>query len=230
MDPFNEVEEDAWSQVKALETFVGSTKLITEASQLDFGNNYQELEETLEDLKQAVAISESTPEQFKLTANDISHRKQIVLNLGHKIVALNRAWTDKVNDPNRLREVTTMSNRISQDGMGENPFNDRYALNEEFDKYQQQETIADQDLQLDLIHETMRSLNQQAAIMGDELEDQGFMLEDLDEEMDSVGSKLQRGMKRVNFVIEKNRERASDCCIGVLVVALCVLLVLIIVV
>lgn len=228
MDPFKEVEEDCWSQIHALEGFIGRVKFINEDAKLDFHNNYQELAETLEDLKQAVQISEFNPSQFNLNSSDIVGRKQILSQLLLKIASLENEWNDRIRNPQRQREVTTMSNRISQDDDRDSPFSDNQRIDREFNLFQQQEQIQDQDLQLDLIHETMRNLNQQAQLMGGELEDQGFMLDELDHEMDTVGNKVLRGLKRVNYVIEKNRETASNCCIAVLVVALVILLVVLI--
>lgn len=226
MDPFSEVEEDCWAQIRGLEQFVASTPHVTEEAKLDFHNAYQELVETLDDLRQAVRILEASPAQFSLTSSDIASRKQILLQLQDRIAQLYDGWNDRVLNPHRQREVTTMSNRISQD---ENPFADSERVDRAFSLFQEQEMIEEQDLQLDLIHRTMQNLNQQATLMGGELEEQGFMLDDLDQELDTVGGKLQRGLKRVNYVIEKNRETASNWCIGVLVVVLCILLVVLIV-
>lgn len=228
MDPFNEVEEDSWSQVKAIQKFINETNQITEESKIDFTNNYQELEETLEDLKQAVHISETNPEQFELSSSDIADRKQILHKLSTTIKNLERDWNDKIHNPKKLREITTMSNRISQDD-DNGPFGDENRIDREFNQYQQQEMINSQDLQLDSLHRTMQNLNQQATMMGSELEDQTYMLEDLDQEMDVVGNKLQRGMRRVRWVLENNKGGASDWCIGILVVALIILLILLIV-
>ncbi|KAJ8138305.1 hypothetical protein OY671_008482, partial [Metschnikowia pulcherrima] len=65
MDPFNEVEQDCWAQIQQLEQLMASTQHVTEERKLDFENDYQELAETLEDLRQAVHISESDPAQFQ---------------------------------------------------------------------------------------------------------------------------------------------------------------------
>ncbi|KAF8000912.1 member of the syntaxin family of t-SNAREs [Metschnikowia aff. pulcherrima] len=227
MDPFNEVEQDCWAQIQQLEQLMALTQHVTEERKLDFENDYQELAETLEDLRQAVHILELDPAQFQLTPLDISGRKQILAQLQHKVTDLHVRWTDFLLNPHRPREVTTMLNRISQDTAG-NPFRDDERLDREFDSFQQQEVIQLQDLQLDSIHKTMQNLNQQAALMGLELEDQGYMLDELDGEMDSVGNKVLRGLRRVNYVIEKNKETASNWCIGILVVVLCILLVVLI--
>lgn len=227
MDPFNDVQADAFDQLRSLRGFL-SIQNITQETKLDFDNTYLEIQETLTDLQDAVDISESNPEQFNLNETDIANRKQIVSQLKGDLSLLIKEWNEKSSK--RQREITTMSNRISQDTQhSENPFHDSNRLNDEFQQFQEQEITQNQDLQLDSIHQTMQNLNQQAMLMGQELEEQGYMLDELDTEMDVVGTKLQRGLKRVNYVIEKNRERASDCCIVLLVIALVVLLVILIV-
>lgn len=225
MDPFNEVKEDAYNSIRTLENIINSRpngQPPTSDQQYDFENNYQELQEIYQDLQQALSISEAPPAKFNLSDLDISNRKSILLDLDNKIIQLQNSWNTK-----QYRDVTTMSNRISQDGIGDdgdNPFNESGMTS-----YQQQELIQEQDNQLDDIHQTMMNLNQQAAIMGNELEEQGFMLDELDYELDNVDNKLQRGMKRINIFLERNKETASNWCIGILVVVLCVLLVVLII-
>lgn len=224
LDPFNDVQDDAWQQIKVLDSIVAKSNIITEDLKLDFTNGYQELEEIINDLHEALEVSSANPEQFKLSSIDILNRHEAIENLQKKKQSLNSIWNSKINDPRRQREVTTMSNRISQD----NPFNDENRIDNEFNQFQQQELIRDQDVQLDSIHETMHNLNQQAMMMGSELEDQGMMLDDLENNLDRVDNSLQRGLKRIDWFIEKNRERGSDWCIAILVVALVILLILII--
>lgn len=227
IDPFNDVEEDAWQQILLLETLILKTDVITENLKLDFNNGYQELQEIISDLTEALVVSETNPDQFKLTQAEIKDRHLVLDKLQKKMADLQSTWQTKTTSSRRPREVTTMSNRISQDGA--NPFGDQNRIDSEFQQFQQQQIIQEQDLQLDSIHETMRNLNEQAMIMGSELEDQGAMLDELDQDLDRVDGRLQRGLKRVNWIIEKNKERGSDWCIGILVVALVVLLVLILV-
>ncbi|KAG5418524.1 hypothetical protein I9W82_004052 [Candida metapsilosis] len=227
MDPFNEVKDDAFAVIDRLESLISQRKSghppSTEQAQ-DFDNNYEELQEMRDDLQSALEQSAKDPAQFNLTNNDISQRQSILKDLNLRISHLSQSWDNK-----KLRDVTTMSNRISQDD--ENPFNidtDTGGGNN-MTSYQQQELIQEQDVQLDDIHKTMMNLNRQATMMGGELEDQGFMLDELDYEMDHVGNKMDRGMKRLNVFIERNKETASNWCIGILAVVLCVLLVLLIV-
>lgn len=226
MDPFNEVKEDAYASIRALDNIINlrpNGKPPTNEQQQDFENSFQELQEIYRDLQQALSISESQPSKFNLSDIDISNRKSILSDLNNQIQHLEKKWNQK-----QYRDVTTMSNRISQDGQEDEDI-DPFSADSAMTSYQQQELIQEQDLQLDDIHQTMMNLNQQAAIMGDELEEQGFMLDELDYEMDNVDNKLQRGMKSINIFLERNKETASNWCIGILVVVLCVLLVLLLI-
>ncbi|CUM63527.1 uncharacterized protein PRCAT00001104001 [Priceomyces carsonii] len=225
MDPFNEVQDDAYASVARLETLIGKSGNINDVKKIDFDNNFQELSEIFKDLEQALKASEADPESFLLTSIDIDDRRKRLKDLDTKIHQIKENWDAKMRNTNR--DVTSMSNRISQDEQDENPFDDDNNYRS-MDQFQQQQIIQEQDVHLDSIHETMRSLNQQAQLMGGELENQAGMLEDLDTELDNVGDRVQRGLKRIGYVIEKNREKASDWCIGILVVALCILLILVI--
>lgn len=218
MDPFNEVQDDAWATVGVLERLVREVNVRNSQDlSADIENNLQEFQEIYTDLEQALAVSEQQPQRFGLSSEDLRQRRNVLGQLKTRINQIRLDWHGK-----KQREVTTMSNRISQD---ENPFLDPPSGLSEL---QTQEVIQEQDMQLDSIHETMRNLNQQASMMGLELEDQGFMLDELDADLDHVGSKLQRGMRRVNQVIERNKETASNWCIGILTVVLCILLILVI--
>ncbi|CAI5759896.1 unnamed protein product [Candida verbasci] len=225
MDPFNEVKQDADNTKNILQSIIDKKNNSSDIIQ-DFNNNFQELEEIYEDLKQALIISESQPSNFNLSLDDIANRKNILKDLNNDIKRLKNSWEDRRNV--KLRDVTTMSNRISQEyNQAGNPFDNGNGTG--ITQYQQQELIQEQDSQLDNIHQTMKNLNLQAQIMGNELEDQGYMLDELDYELDNVDNKLNRGLKRMNIFLEKNKETASNWCIGILVVILCILLVLLII-
>lgn len=90
----------------------------------------------------------------------------------------------------------------------------------------QEQMMQEQDQHLDTIHHTMQNLHLQASTMGQELEDQGMLLDEMDGGMDNVMSKLSRGRRQLEWVYEKNKEKYNDCCIGLLIVVLIVLLVL----
>ncbi|KAG7195531.1 uncharacterized protein KQ657_003294 [Scheffersomyces spartinae] len=256
MDPFNDVRDDAKHTIDRIEKILlRASNDITEEIEQEYENNFLELQEICDDLSQALLSIEHDPSRYGISMNEINRRKQEVLSIQERTLEIKNKWQSLNQQSNsrqhtqqqpagnallgnrKLREVTTMSNRISQEGyaVGENPFDDSNRFHEgkaaeAMDSFQSQQVMQEQDLQLDSIHQTMMSLNQQAMIMGDELEDQGQMLDDLDGDLDLTGNRLQRGMKRIEIVIEKNKEWFSDICIILLVVALVILLLMLIVV
>jgi t-SNARE syntaxin family protein len=100
----------------------------------------------------------------------------------------------------------------------------------EFEQQQQLRIMNEQDEQLDGVFSTVGNLRQQAVDMGRELEEQHEMLEDVDTMADKVGGKLQVGLKKVGWVIKKNEDTMSSCCIGLLILVLVILLVLVLIV
>jgi hypothetical protein len=65
--------------------------------------------------------------------------------------------------------------------------------------------------------------------MGRELEEQGVLLDNMEQLVEGVGGKLQTGMDKMKYVLRRNEDRLSSCCIGVLIVVLFVLLILLLV-
>lgn len=74
----------------------------------------------------------------------------------------------------------------------------------EFEQERQMEMMAEQDEALDGVFRTVGNLRAQADEMGRELEEQGELLEGVDNLADRVGGKLQVGLKKVGWVIKKN--------------------------
>jgi len=100
---------------------------------------------------------------------------------------------------------------------------DAYAA---YEAQAQEQELREQDEALEGVYGTIGTLRAQADEMGRELEGQAELLEDVDSVADRVGGKLKQGVKRVEWVIKKNEDAASSCCIGVLVVVLIVLLII----
>ncbi|CDR41120.1 CYFA0S06e02080g1_1 [Cyberlindnera fabianii] len=221
MDPFIEVLEDAKQQEKDLSQFVQRTRIITDDANANFLNNLQDLTETIEDLNESIESSRSNPEFFKISTQTLKEREGIVAGLKKASEELRSQWTQKKSSSGGGVAETQASD-------GSNPFarydDDPDAANAQFNAYQQQEMIREQDQHLDGVYASMQTINQQARAMGTELEEQGYLMEELEGDLDRVGGKVGRGLKRVEHVIRANQERASDCCIGLLIVALIILL------
>lgn len=107
------------------------------------------------------------------------------------------------------------------------PAADDYAA--EFEREQQAMMMREQDEHLDGVFQTVGNLRRQADDMGRELEEQREMLEVVDQLADRVGGRLQTGMEKLRYVMRRNEDRLSSCCIGVLIVVLIILLILLLV-
>ncbi len=99
----------------------------------------------------------------------------------------------------------------------------------EFEREQQVVMMREQDEHLDGVFQTVGNLRRQADDMGRELEEQAEMLEVVDQLADRVGGRLQTGMEKLKYVMRRNEDRFSSCCIGVLIVVLVILLILLLV-
>jgi len=235
MDPFVEVLEDAQHQITNLEEFLKRITEVNEETKSDFQNNISELNETIQDLTESIESSKSDPDFFKISKSEIAKRESIVQRLKTSYSNLQSQWNvksggAKASDGNNPfarydddEDATNGEASTAAEDEGTEGFN-------KFNQLQQEEMMREQDQHLDSVYTSMQNINLQARSMGDELEEQAYIIDEVDGELDRIGSKVGRGMRQVEHVIRRNQERASDCCIGILIIALIVLLVLVIVV
>jgi len=99
----------------------------------------------------------------------------------------------------------------------------------EFEQQQQVQMMREQDENLDEVFQTVGNLRRQADDMGRELEEQREMLEVVDDLADRVGGRLQTGVEKLKYVMRRNEDRLSSCCIAVLITVLIILLVLLLI-
>lgn len=227
MDPFPEVAADAEQQIAALKR-VAQGPVLSD-TQSDYTNAVLELRETLADLHEAIELAERAPSDYGLSAHDIALRRERVRQLEQLFQQTDQEFARRPPSRGHVQQqpVASSSNRILHDGG--NPFA-RYEDNEVYNEFQQQETIRQQDQDLDQVLHLMKNIHLQAQIMGQELDEQGAILEDMEMGMDRVGGKLSRGARQMDRFLAANRERATDCCIVLLVVVLIILLVLVVLV
>lgn len=223
MDPFNQVYSDAIGQLKSAEQLLDDYRNSPSTFYIeDLNNVMQELVETIHDLSQSTGVVQANPAQFGLSPADVAQRITQVGNLNSQltdiqesIAKVRRDREDKATTRGSGRGVTDYDDEMGGPGAG--------------NVLMYQEAIASQDNMLDSVYNTVSNLNQQAHIMSQELEDQSNLIEDFERQVDTSQDRLARGMKRVNWVIENNRETLSSCCISLLIVVLIVLLVLLLV-
>lgn len=213
IDPFDQVLNDTKEQLERLSHFFTTHTSNDEADEIKEIIN--EVDETLIDLDRSLVVmkrdsSETTVIQERETAvQELKNElKSIKDQIKKKSEAVNTTTGDGLNGVDDFLN----EDDVELDGGKANPFQDQM--------------LREQDVHLDNIHETMQNLHVQAQTMGQELQDQGQLLDEMDEGMDTVVNKLARGRRQLEWVYEKNKERYNDCCIGLLIIILIVLLVL----
>ena len=92
----------------------------------------------------------------------------------------------------------------------------------------QERTMQDQDRGLDILAQTTQRLKTIGVAIGDELDLQIGMLDDLDEDVERVSSNVQRETRGVMRLHQASKNGYSLCFIGLLVIALAVVLALVI--
>ncbi|CCE89792.1 Tlg1p TDEL_0A04600 [Torulaspora delbrueckii] len=197
-DPFEQVVRDTKEQIDRLRHHLSGNGPRNDSDEV--AEILGDVEETIKDLDRSVIV-------MKRNGQDTGGRGSQVEDLRNALQALK--YQPRVLIDEEEEEEPSAASR-------ENPFNNPL----------QEQMIREQDTHLDSIHHTMTNLHLQAQTMGNELEDQGELLNEMDTNMDSLSNKLSRGRRQLEWVYEKNKERYNDCCIGLLIVVLIVLLVL----
>lgn len=203
------------------------------------------LAEDLADLVESVQAAESDPARYGLSAHEVTRRKRLVQEVGGEVEDMREELSKTAAGPNRASSSNNNPNSAAaraakaaadgdlpppsafaiEDG-AEGGNDDSYA---EFEHRQQQQIMHEQEEELDGVFVTVGNLRRQADDMGRELEEQVEMLETVDTLADRVGGRLQTGMQKLNYIVRKNEDRYSSCCIAVLIMVLIILLVLLLI-
>ncbi|KAK1986630.1 SNARE domain-containing protein [Colletotrichum cereale] len=247
-DPFLQVQQDVLAQldstrplftsylrIRSLSTSPTSPELASARS--DLASALESLAEDLADLVESVKAVESDPSAFGLSAPEITRRKRLVQDVGGEVGDMREELAKKLGDvsssssrgkPGAARgadsDLPDPSSFAIADGDDRDRGGEDYTA--EFEQHQQLEMMREQDTHLDGVFQTVGNLRRQADDMGRELEEQREMLEVVDSVADRVGGRLQTGVQKLQYVMRRNEDRLSSCCIAVLIFVLIVLLVL----
>ncbi|KAK4137692.1 hypothetical protein BT67DRAFT_371027 [Trichocladium antarcticum] len=234
----------SYLRIRSLSTAATSPELASARSDLEA--SLSALADDLADLVESVKAVEINPAQYGLAANEITRRKRLVQEVGGEV--------DDMHEELAKVSSTSTSSRRPKDGSGGSgggsndlPDPSSFAIADgdtdnaggggrgpdddddyaaEFEREQQQVMMREQDQHLDGVFQTVGNLRRQADDMGRELEEQREMLDTMDGLADRVGGQLQTGMQKLKYVMRRNEDRLSSCCIGVLIVVLIILLIL----
>jgi chromosome segregation ATPase len=234
-DPFLQVQADVLSALNTTRPlFASYLRIRSSASSADspeLREARSELEQTLQDLTsdlqdliESVQAVEHDPYRFGLEIDEVERRRRLVKDVGDEVENMREELLRTVHDAQSRGKAAVNGDMLPDPDSFEDE--DNYAA---FEQERQLEMMHEQDEALDGVFRTVGNLRQQADDMGRELEEQGEILNDVDNIADRVGGKLQTGLKKVGWVIKKNEDRMSSCCIAVLIFVLILLLVLLLV-
>lgn len=214
-DPFEQVARDTRGQIERLSVFLQNNP--SNEAHGEVTEVMQDIEETIQDLNKSLQVIERSGKSTLDRQNEVGSLKDAYHKLRQRIADNATTNSTGLNNNNvawqqeQDQREATASQTPLQDNY-DNPF--------------QEQMLREQDVQLDGIHHTMTNLHLQAQTMGDELQDQSELLQDMDTNMDTIGNKLSRGRRQLEWIYERNKEKYNNCCIILLIVALIVLLVL----
>ncbi|KAL8650574.1 MAG: hypothetical protein Q9226_005093 [Calogaya cf. arnoldii] len=235
-DPFLEAQADVLSTLNTTRSLYSSyvriRSLASSASSPELSQARSELETTLhdltsdlQDLVDSVKAIESDPFRYGVDINEVARRRKLVEEVGREVEDMGKELKNVANNQKRNgANASTLPPPSAFDP--DAPEGDDY---EAFEQQRQVEIMHEQDEALDGVFKTVGNLRQQANDMGRELEEQHVMLDEVDTLADRVGGKLQTGIKKVGWVIKKNEDTMSSCCIGVLIFVLILFLVLLLI-
>lgn len=220
----------SYLRIRSLASSSTSPELASARTELE--SALSSLAEDLADLVASVQAIESNPSQFGISDHEASRRKRLVQEVGAEIQDMREEFNKNVPS------TSAGGGGGNNNSGGDMPDPDAFAIGEggdgndaynEFEQQQQMEIMQEQDRHLDGVFHTVGNLRRQADDMGRELEEQNEMLEVVDDLADRVGNRLQTGMAKLGYVMRKNEDRLSSCCIGVLIFVLILLLVLLLI-
>lgn len=254
-DPFQQAQADVLSLLNQTRPLLSSylrirssapsptSPELIEARQ-ELQSNLTDLSADLQDLVDSVKAVEGDPYKYGLDVAEVSRRRRLVGDVGREIEDMHQQLNETVHaaDARKSNGKAPLADPDSFGDLEDDEQDDGYGAWEE---QRQMEMMHEQDEALDGVFQTVGNLRAQADTMGRELEEQAEMLEDTENITDRVGGKLQTGMKKIRYVIEKNEgelwfgycrvrrlifcaDRYSSCCIGLLILVLIILLILVI--
>ncbi|KAH0288682.1 hypothetical protein M436DRAFT_43194 [Aureobasidium namibiae CBS 147.97] len=239
-DPFLQVQADVLSLLNTtrplFNSYIRIRSSASSATSPELVEARDELESTLTDLSadlrdlvDSVKAVEHDPYRYGLEIDEVERRRRLVEDVGAEIEDMHAELAKTVEQAQMHGKAkakdkdTSLPHPSAFDSDDEHGEGDGdYA---QFEQQRQEEIMQQQDEALDDVFKTVGTLRQQADTMGRELEEQADLLDDVDNIADRVGGKLQNGIKKIGWVIRKNEDTYSSCCIAVLIVVLIILLI-----
>lgn len=182
-------------------------------------NGLRSIEWDLEDLEETIAIVEKNPKKFKIDDKEIRNRKTFIEQSKNEVKCMKekvlesksknkkmRPSSMELFNPSRTAKYTSLRNEV------ESPI--RRLLDNT--QRQQQEMLVSQEEELEGIQGTVGNLKSMSKQIGNELDEQSVMLDDLGQDMDNADSKMDGALKKMAKVLHMSNDRRQWMAIGAL--------------
>ncbi|KZV65764.1 hypothetical protein PENSPDRAFT_689580 [Peniophora sp. CONT] len=228
-DPYHAVQSEIAGSLQAAEQLRASYVRIRSTArggseELEWARNELKatlaaLEADLEDLDESVKIVESTgARMFGLEEAEVMQRRRYVEHVREVLETLS-AEVEGRPPPNKSKQPPSPSYPASPA-----PEDDQAQWTRE----EQMMIMRQQDETLDTIGGTLSTIQQQAGLIGQEVNEHNEMLSDVERGVDQADSKLNDAMTKMKKFIRETEETKSGWCIGILIFILLCLLVAVI--
>jgi len=244
-DPFHLVKEDVQQTLKEANALYEHWKnLLTNTNtaenkefiwvQKELENKIQNIVDDLDDLDETIEIVEKNIQKYELEDDEIQIRKSFIAVTRKRVKSIKDEIKDnntksKIERDNRsILMARKEETKITQSGNKYSKLdNDNLRDNNDFineNNEQQKLIMAEQDIALDTIGDHIQVIKVMSGDIGNELENQSKIMDEVDYRAGDLDTKLRATQKRLNTLIKKTKGYFSYCAIGALLILLVVLL------
>ncbi|KAG8200172.1 hypothetical protein JTE90_024957 [Oedothorax gibbosus] len=200
-----------WSELKDLNLI---SKEEVEWTTNELKNSFRSIEWDLEDLEETISIVENNPKKFKIDGSEIDTRKAFIDKTKEEV----QLMKDKMFETREKKmrqgllgtgyaKYTRLENEV------ESPTQAKFIE----DTHQAQQLIvSSQDEQIERVGATVGTLKSMSKQIGNELEEQSIMLDDLGYEMEVTESKLDATTTKIAKALHMTSDRRQWTAIGIL--------------
>ena len=223
-DPFYLVREEISDSVSTCESSfsrIHNLQTLTQKKEtcINISSEIDSLLWQLNELDRATEAAERDPNRFRVSREELERRKAWTSQTRERLNVLKgRVENMMMNSSNSLNsEQNRVKSVLDQN---RNTIDD-YMLSDE--RATQDQLFANQDEQLEDLSHHIRTIGNVGKTIGEELEQQGRMLEDLEEETEGVRARMQAANQMMILVFKKAGVRAQLCTVFALTIILVLL-------
>ncbi|CAG5111854.1 Oidioi.mRNA.OKI2018_I69.chr2.g6125.t1.cds [Oikopleura dioica] len=214
-DPYFVVRDDVAKAVDSCEKRVVEWRRIMEGTSTsvkarnitsELRSAVRSAEWDLEDLEESVKVVENNPSRFGIADDELRERKSFIVRIRNSLADMKSEL--EAPDVNERLLAMDSSPHVTINVNNSRYGNSNPAFRDNNGGYSQQsQLLQEQDGQLELVSNNVRVLNQISRAIGDELDDQGQLLDNLGNEIDSAQSRMNATLSKIQRVTRLSTDR-----------------------